>query len=67
MTSLYFRHTKTNRRFKVLRHNKETNELTLKGSYSEFKVKFDKDWLKEMGYTVERVDEDEPVKETEDA
>lgn len=65
MTTLYFRHTKTNRRFKLIRHNKETNELTLKGSYAEFKVKFDKDWLKEMGYTIER--EDEPVKETEDA
>lgn len=65
MTVLYFRHAKTNRRFKVIRHNKETNELTLKGSYAEFKVKFDKDQLKEMGYTLER--EEQPAKETEDA
>ena len=65
MTTLYFKHTKTGKRFKILRHEKESNEVVLQGSYAEFKVKFDKDWLKEMGYTLER--ETTPVEERENA
>jgi len=63
MAELYFKNTKTGRRYKVIRIDKEKGEITLKGEYSEFTEPYDRDRFKRLGYVLEKVD----VEETEDA
>lgn len=63
MAELYFRNTRTNRKYKVVRVNKEKGEITLKGEYSEFVEPYDKERFKALGYVLEKVEE----QETEDA
>ncbi len=38
--------------YPILRWNKETNKILLKGPNSQFEVDFDKDNLQQMGYTL---------------
>lgn len=63
MPELYFRNVKTGRRFKVIRIDKTTNEIVLKGEYSEFREPYDKDRFQRLGYVLEK----EQPQETEDA
>lgn len=59
MAELYFRNTKTQRRYKVIRIDKEKGEITLKGEYSEFVEPYDKERFKRLGYVLEKVEEKE--------
>lgn len=63
MTELFFRNAKTNRKYKVIRINKEKGEITLKGEYSEFTEPYDKERFKRLGYELVK----EESQETEDA
>lgn len=63
MIELYFRNTKTERRYKVIRIDKEKGEITLKGEYSEFTEPYDKERFQRLGYVLEKVESEE----TEDA
>lgn len=63
MTELYFKNTKTDRRYKVIRIDKEKGEITLKGEYSEFTEPYNRDRFKRLGYVLEKVE----TQETEDA
>ena len=56
MPSIYFRHTRTGKRFQVLKMDKEAGEVTLKGEISEFTEKYDKDKFVSMGYVLEKGD-----------
>lgn len=59
MTELYFKNTKTGRRYKVIRIDKEKGEITLKGEYSEFTEPYDKERFKRLGYVLEKIEETE--------
>jgi len=63
MAELYFRNTRTNRKYKVVRIDKEKGEITLKGEYAEFTEPYDKERFKALGYVLEKVEQ----QETEDA
>lgn len=54
MVELYFRNVHTNKRFKVVRMDKEKNEIVLKGEYSEFVEMYDKERFKSNGYVLEQ-------------
>lgn len=61
MAKFYFRNTKTNKQYEIVRMDKEKNEVTLRGETAEFVEPYDKDRFKQLGYVLERVEEDEPV------
>lgn len=52
MVNLSFLNKETGKKFRIVRWNKETGEVTLKGENSTFTEKFDKDKFKRMGYTL---------------
>lgn len=54
MAELYFRNVHTNKRFKVVRMDKDKNEIVLKGEYSEFIEPYDKERFKANGYVLEQ-------------
>lgn len=54
MTEYYFRNTKTGKRFKVIKLDKTTGEIILKGEYSEFKEQFSKERFQKLGYVLEK-------------
>ena len=54
MAELYFRNVHTNKRFKVVRMDKDKNEIVLKGEYSEFVEPYDKERFKSNGYVLEQ-------------
>jgi hypothetical protein len=56
-TAVYFRHTKTDRRFRVVSIDKAKNVVTLKGEHAEFTQPYDKEQFKRLGYVLERVEE----------
>jgi hypothetical protein len=56
MPDLYFKNTRTGKRFKIVRMLKETGEIILKGEYAEFREKYDKERFSQMGYVLEKVD-----------
>mgnify|MGYP001175251527 CR=1 FL=1 len=58
MTTLYFRNTKTNKRYQVIKMDKEKNEIVLKGEYSTFTEPYDKERFKANGYVLEQGDGD---------
>ena len=55
--AIYFRHSKTDRRFRVVSLDKVTNMVTLKGEHAEFTQPYDKEHFKRLGYVLETVDE----------
>jgi hypothetical protein len=59
MTELYFKNVKTDRRYKVMRIDKEKGEITLKGEYSEFTEPYDKERFKRLGYVLEKVESED--------
>lgn len=56
MSKVYFRNTKTNRKYEIVKIDKERNEITLKGEYAEFVEPYDKERFQKMGYVLEKGD-----------
>jgi hypothetical protein len=52
--NIYFKNKDTGKRFQVVAWNKETGDITLKGEYATFSVKYDKEWLQKSGYVLEK-------------
>lgn len=51
--TLYFRHTMTGRKFRVVSIDKTKNEVTLRGEHAEFTHPYDKAQIKQMGYVLD--------------
>ena len=54
--TVYFRHTKTDKRFEVVKVDRETNVVTLKGEHAEFTQPYDKALFQKLGYVLEKSD-----------
>lgn len=50
MTEYYLKNLRTGLRYKIIRHDKATNEVVLKGEYAEFVEPYDVQRFKKMGY-----------------
>lgn len=50
MSKLYFENVHTKRRFEIVRLNRETNRITLRGQHAMFDEDYDKDRFQAMGY-----------------
>lgn len=59
MADIYFKNTKTGKRYKVVALNPDKGEITLKGEYATFIEKYDKAAFKRMGYVPEQVAHEE--------
>lgn len=59
------RNIETGRTYKIISWDRETNEITLQGEFSQFTEKFDKEAFKRWGYRLEK--EPTEADETEDA
>lgn len=57
--AIYFVHSETGRAYKVVSINKKDGTITLQGETSTFDEKYDKDWIKKMGYRLEERADDE--------
>jgi len=51
---LYFVHTKTGSRFKIVSRDAEAGTITLEGEYGQFTEKYDKELFIRSGYVLER-------------
>jgi hypothetical protein len=58
MPTLYFRNTTTNKRYKVLKLDKEKNEVVLQGELATFTQPYDKAEFQRLGYVLEREADD---------
>lgn len=56
MTKLYFRNTKTNKRYEVIKMDKDKGEIVLKGEYATFTEPYDKQRFIDNGYVLEQGD-----------
>jgi hypothetical protein len=56
-TKVYFRNTKTGRRFEVVGVSPDKTEITLKGEYGKFTEPYDKERFKKIGYVLEKGDD----------
>lgn len=56
---LYFRNEKTGKRYLIVKMDKAKGEVVLRGEYSEFTEKYDKDRFKKLGYVLEKVADDD--------
>lgn len=54
MTKLRLHNKRTGRSFEVVRFNKETGMVTLRGPNAEFSEKFDAEQFKRMGYVLRK-------------
>lgn len=54
MADVFFKNTKTGKRYKVVGLDPEKGEITLQGEYATFTEKYDKAVFKRMGYVVEQ-------------
>lgn len=59
MTTLYFRHTSSGKKYRVVKIDKETKKIVLRGQHSEFEEDYDKERFQRLGY--------ELIKESADA
>ena len=57
MVTLYLKHRETQEEFKVVKHDKEKNEVTLQGKFAAFTQPFDKEAFKKWGYDLVKRDE----------
>jgi hypothetical protein len=55
MVELYLKNEKTGKRFKIVKLDKQTNKVTLRGQYADFVEVFDTERFKKLGYTLEKV------------
>jgi hypothetical protein len=59
MANLFFRNTRTGKRYKVLRWDQDTQEMDLVGEEppaARFTIRFNKEAFKQMGYRPEQED-----------
>lgn len=54
MTKLFFKNEKTGKRFEIINLDKAANQITLRGETTTFTEKYDKEWFKSLGYTLEK-------------
>lgn len=60
MSKLYFRNEHTGKRYRVVKLDKASGSITLRGDHAEFTEKYDKEKFKSMGYVLEKeADEDD--------
>ena len=57
MTDIYFVHTTTGSRFKIVGRDVATGTITLEGEYGQFTEKYDKEVFARNGYVLEKVQE----------
>lgn len=55
---VFFRNEKTGKRFEVLSINKEEGTIVLKSEYAEFTEPYDKERFKQLGYVLEKEQDD---------
>lgn len=58
MVKLYFKNTRTGKRYEVVSMDKEARTVTLKGQHAEFVEKYDKERFERLGYILEKVTEE---------
>lgn len=58
MVKLYFKNTRTGKRYEVVSMNKENRTVTLRGQHAEFVEKYDKERFERLGYVLEKVTEE---------
>lgn len=58
MSTLYFRNVKTNKRYEVVKMDKEKGIIVLRGEYAEFTEPYDKERFKANGYVLEQGEKD---------
>lgn len=58
MTKVYFKNTNTGKRYEVLKLDKASGQIILKGEHVEFTERYDKQRFMEMGYVLEKEDPD---------
>lgn len=63
MTKLFFKNTNTGKRYEVLKLDKTTGEIILKGEHVEFVERYEKERFKQMGYVLEKEDADAEQRE----
>lgn len=56
---LYFRNTKTGKRYEIVRMDKAAGEVVLRGEYAEFSERYDKDRFRRMGYELVKEEDDD--------
>ena len=56
---IFLKNTVSGKEFEIVSRDLEAGTITLKGSFGQFTEKFDKERLKEAGYTMIQRDEDE--------
>jgi hypothetical protein len=49
MVELYLKNEKTGKRFKIVKLDKQTNKVTLRGQYADFVEVFDTERFKKLG------------------
>ncbi len=52
--ALFFKNTRTGKRYEIVRLDKDAGTVTLKGQHAEFTEKYDKEKFQQMGYTLEK-------------
>lgn len=62
MTKIYFRNTKTDKRYEVIKIDKTKGEITLKGEFAQFVEQYDKERFAHLGYVLEK-DDDNAIKQ----
>lgn len=55
MTGIYFTHTRTGSRFKVVGMDIAAGTIELEGEYGRFTEKYDKELFAQNGYVLEKV------------
>lgn len=53
---IYFVHSKTGSRFKIVGRDADTGTITLEGEYGQFTEKYDKELFARNGYVLEKVE-----------
>lgn len=63
MTKLFFKNLNTGKRYEVLKLDKTSGEIILKGEHVQFTERYDKQRFMEMGYVLEKEDADAEQRE----
>jgi ABC-type transporter MlaC component len=58
MTSLYFKNKETGKRYKVISLDKTRGVVILQGEHAQFEEPYSKERFQEMGYVLEKEDDD---------
>lgn len=58
MTNLFFKNQRTGKKYKVVKLDKEKGQIILQGAHGEFAEPYDKERFKQMGYSLEKEDDD---------